>query len=82
VNRALAKKVLAVTAVTGAVVSNTALVARLLDYVSFDVGMLTAIVTGITASIAGGIYLLASLPRIEKDISSSENHCPSPHGNT
>lgn len=68
VDHALAKKLLASAAITGMLIADVALVARTLGYVGFDAAMLTAIVSGITATIAGGMYLLVRLCEVDKGI--------------
>jgi hypothetical protein len=68
--RSLAKKLLAAIAVTGIVVGNVALVARLLGYVGFDAAMITAVVCGITATLTGGAYLVMHLSEVHKNLSS------------
>jgi len=67
-NYAVAKKLFAWTAVTGMVTADVALIARLLGYVSFDAAMLTAIVSGVTATVAGGLYLLRRLSEVDEGI--------------
>ena len=49
--RSSAKKLFAATAVIGIVVGNAALAARLFGYIGLDVAMVTAVVSGIAATI-------------------------------
>jgi hypothetical protein len=65
-HRVLAERLLAIAAVIGMIVTDAALVARLCGFISFDAAMISATLAAITATIAGGMYLLARLSDIDK----------------
>jgi hypothetical protein len=68
VDHTLAKKLLALAAMTGMIIADVALVARIFGYVGFDAAMQTAIVSGIGATIAGGVYLLVRLNEVDRSV--------------
>jgi hypothetical protein len=65
-DRSFLERLLATTAVVGMIAADATLAARLFGFIAFDTAMFTATVVGITATIAGGIYLLARLADIDK----------------
>lgn len=61
-----AERLLGTIATIAMAIADVVFVARLWGGISFDTAMLTAIVAGIIATVAGGLYLLARLADIEK----------------